>query len=318
MPRYHWLRMWTARQFHNQPENSHLQRFLVALWDEVRRDTEGRFDVSVHPQNADIPGSDPQALKILVAGGLEFFTLMGGILGHEVPLMEIQGLPFAFTSLAQAYRTMDRGPYIERLRRECAAKGIHLFPGGTFENGFRDITMVDKPIRTADDLVDQRIRVPDGEMFRDLFRTLGAVPVTINIRDLYQGLKTRTVDGQENPLVVTEDNKLYEVTRYVSVTHHMWSGFNLLANLEFWRSVPDDIQTVINRAVTKHAALQRKYTDDLNAALVPKLQERGLVFNKADVATFRARLGPFYSRWRQHFGATAWALLEQQIGAKLG
>jgi TRAP-type C4-dicarboxylate transport system substrate-binding protein len=178
--------------------------------------------------------------------------------------------------------------------------------------------MVDKPIRTADDLAGQKIRVPDGEMFRDLFSTLGAVPVTINIRELYDGLKAHKVDGQENPLVVTEVNKLYEVTKYVSVTHHMWSGFNLLANLKFWTSLPSDIQRVINRNVVTYVAMQRKYTDDLNDALATKLKDRGLVFNQADMATFRSRLGPFYARWNQHFGETAWSLLERQVGSKLG
>lgn len=310
--------MWKARQFHNQPAESHQQRFLVGLWDEVRKETGGRVDVSVHPQNDNIPGSDPQALKMLVAGELEFFTLMGGILGQAVPLMEIQGLPFAFTSPSQVYKVMDSGPFADHLRNECAAKGIHLFPAGALENGFRDISMVEKPILTADDLAGQKIRVPDGEMFRDLFSTLGAVPVTINIRELYEGLKTRKVDGQENPLVITEVNKLYEVTKYVSVTHHMWSGFNLLANLKFWNGLPPEIQAVISRNVVKYVAQQRQYTDGLNDQLATKLKDRGLIFNNADIGTFRAKLGPFYARWRQHFGDTAWTLLEKQVGYKLG
>ena len=120
------------------------------------------------------------------------------------------------------------------------------------------------PQLDTQNLAGLKIRVPDGEMFRDLFATLGATPVTINIRDLYDGLKTRKVDGQENPLVITEVNKLYEVTKYVSVTHHMWSGFNLLANLKFWNALPADIQAVIDRGVVKYVAMQRKYTDDLS------------------------------------------------------
>lgn len=309
---------WRAKQFHNQPAESHLQKFLVGLWDDVRAATGGRFDVTVYPQNNNIAGSDPQALRMLIDGELEFFTLMGGILGQAVPVMEIQGLPFAFSSPAQVYGVMDGGPFAEYLRRECAAKGIHFFPSGALENGFRDISMVDKPIRTADDLAGQRIRVPDGEMFRDLFATLGATPVTINIRDLYDGLKVRKVDGQENPLVVTEVNKLYEVTKYMSVTHHMWSGFNLLANLKFWTAIPADIQAVIGRSVVKWVAMQRQYTDDLNDALASKLKDRGLVFNQADVGSFRARLGPFYARWKSHFGDAAWRLLETQVGYRLG
>jgi tripartite ATP-independent transporter DctP family solute receptor len=309
--------VWRARQFHNQPAQSHQHKFLVDLWDAVRSQTGGRFDVSVYAQNGNVPGSDPQALEMLVRGELEFFTLMGGILGKVVPAAEIQGLPFAFTSHEQVHRAND-GALGEYLTRECAAKGIHRFPRGLMENGFRHIGMVDRPIRTADDLSGVRMRVPDGQMFRELFKELGAVPVTVNIKELYDGLKERRVDGQENPLVVTEFNKLYEVTRYMSLTSHMWSGFNLLANLEFWKNIPADIQDVVDRNVATFVARQRAYTDKLNGDLQSSLAARGMIFNTADTASFRQVLGVnFYNRWKAEFGSTAWQTLEDQVG-KLG
>jgi hypothetical protein len=40
-----------------------------------------------------------------------------------------------------------------------------------------------------------------------------------------------------------------------------------------------------------------------------------MVFNAADVSTFRAKLGSgFYQRWKAEFGATAWGLLEKEVG----
>ena len=305
---------WTARQFHNQPAQSHQHQFLTDLWAQVAKETGGRLQVTVYPQNNNIPGSDPGALDMLQSGELEFFTLMGGILGRKVPVGEIQGMPFAFTSHAQVHRAND-GALGEYIGRECAAKGIYRFQHGLLENGFRQISMVDKPIRTAEDLRGVKMRVPDGQMFRDLFSVLDALPVTINIRELYEALKARRVDGQENPLVITEVNKLYEVTRYVSITNHMWSGFNLLANLRFWQGLPSEIQQIVERNVQKYVAMQRAYTDGLNRELGEKLAARGLVFNTADVSTFRARLGGgFYQRWKSEFGPTAWSLLEREVG----
>jgi TRAP-type transport system periplasmic protein len=310
-------REWTARQFHNQPAQSHQHQFLTDLWAQVAKETDGRLRVTVFPQNANVPGSDPQALDMLASGELEFFTIMGGILGRKVPVAEIQGVPFAFTSHAQVHAAND-GKLGEYIGRACLAAGIYRFQYGLLENGFRQISMVEKPIRTAADLRGVKMRVPDGQMFRDLFSALEAQPVTVNIRDLYEALKARRVDGQENPLVITEVNKLYEVTRYVSVTNHMWSGFNLIANLRFWNSLPEDIQQVVLRNVRKYVGEQRAYTDNLNRQLGERLASRGLIFNNADVASFRAKLGGgFYQRWRNDFGERAWALLEEQVG-KLG
>ena len=305
---------WTGRQFHNQPEQSHQHTFLRELWDNVGAETGGRLAVTVHAQNGQVPGSDPQALDMLRSGELEFFTLMGGILGRAVPVAEIQGLPFAFTSHAQVHVAND-GPLGELIGRECEARGIHRFRHGLLENGFRQVGMVDRPIRTAADLVGVRMRVPDGDMFRDLFSTLGATPVTVNIRELYDALKARRVDGQENPLVITEVNRLYEVGRYQSITNHMWSGFNLLANLDFWRALPPDVQAIVDRNVRVVVARQRESTDRLNRELVTSLAARGQVFNTADVSTFRRVLGAdFYQRWKERLGLKAWAALEQTTG----
>ena len=310
---------WTGRQFHNQPEQSHTHGFLVALWDEVHRDTGGRLQITVHPQNAGIPGSDPAALRLLVAGGLEFMTLMGGIIGQVVPVAEIQGLPFAFASHEQVHAVM-RGELGDHLRAEMASKGIHAFRHGVLENGFRHIVSVDRPVRGVADLAGYRMRIPAGRLFEDTFRALGAEPVVVDIAGLYDALRERRVDGQENPLAIIEVNRLYEVCRYVSLTGHMWSGFNLIGNLAFWRGLPEDVQEVVNRAVAKHVARQRAYTDRFNRDLEAKLaSERGMFFNTADAQSFRRALSAdFYRRWKREFGATAWDLLEAAVGKLTG
>jgi len=70
--------------------------------------------------------------------------------------------------------------------------------------------------------------------------------------------------------------------------------------------------------VQKYVALQRAYTDGLNRQLGEKLAARGMIFNNADIASFRAKLGGgFYQRWKNEFGATAWSILEAEVG-KLG
>ncbi len=305
---------WQARQFHNQPTRSHQHQFLVDLWDEVRRATGGRLDVTVHARNADVAGSDPAALEMLRQGELEFFTLMGGLLGRLVPAAEIQGMPFAFTSHAQVHRA-NEGPLGEYLGRECAAKGIYRFRHGLLENGFRHISTVDRPIHSVDDLAGLRMRIPDGEIFRDLFASLGCQPVAVNIKELYDALATGRVDGQENPLVVTDVNALYEVTKHVAITSHMWSGFNLLANLGFWNGLPDDVRGVVLDAVSRHVARQRAYTVALNTELETTLARCGMVFTRADVASFRKKLGDgFYRRWKAQLGPAAWSLLEAEVG----
>jgi tripartite ATP-independent transporter DctP family solute receptor len=251
---------------------------------------------------------------MLIKGEVEFFTLNGGLVARVVPVMDIQGLPFAFSTSEQVHAANDGllGAY---LSKECAAKGIHRFPFGLLENGFKQISTVDKPINKAEDLAGQRIRIPAGKMFEDMYVSLDASPVVINFNQMVAAFKDKKIDGQENPLAITEVNKLYEVTKYIAMTNHSWAGFNLIANREFWQTIPAELQVAIDRNVKKYVALQRIAAQQLNASLEPKLKERGMIFNTADTESFRKKLAAsFYPRWKEQLGSTAWGLLEDQVG----
>jgi tripartite ATP-independent transporter DctP family solute receptor len=306
---------WRARQFHYLSADSHVHPFLVDLWQEVEQATDGRFTATVTASNAGLPGSHLAIVDLLIAGEIEFYVLMGGILGPLVPAMEIQGLPFAFSDHAQVHKTLD-GPLGDYLRGELAAKGIHALPFGLLENGFRHISTTDKAITRVEDLEGLRIRIPEGKMFADAFASLGAVPVEVNVLKLYPALQNREIDAQENPLSITEALKLHEVTRHVALTSHMWSGFNLIASRKFWDKLPADVQQIIERCARKHVARQRAHTDALNRALESKITGWGMTPTTVDRNTFRERLqnAGFYQRWRDSTGATAWQLLEGSIG----
>jgi tripartite ATP-independent transporter DctP family solute receptor len=300
----------TFTQFHNQTSASSLHRRLVDMWTAINKETGGRVDVQVFPQNNQIPGSDPAALKMLVAGEIQFFTLMGGILGTVVPVAEVQQVPFSFQSAAQAHRAMD-GPLGAYLREEMAAKGIVGFQVGAFDNGMRQIAGPKRPIVVPADLVGIRMRVPAGQMVADAFRTLGAEPVIINSDSIYEALKSGKVDAQENPLALVNLFKIYEVVKFVSMTNHMWSGFNMLANLAVWKTLPADIRTIIERNLATAVRLQRRDQQEMNTSIRASLVQRGLVFNEVDAGPFRKQLSDFYARWKQQLGTRCWGLLEE-------
>lgn len=205
----------------------------------------------------------------------------------------------------------DLGEY---LREELMAKGVYFIPKGSFENGFHQITCSTRPIRTADDMKGLKIRAPGSAIYQEFWKALGAAPVSMNINNLYTGLKSGAAEAQEDPLDVIELFKLYEVQKYVSVTNHSWSGYNLLANLKLWQRLPHDVQEVIRRTAEKFVRLQRADTDKLNNTLRANLIQQGMLFNEPDIPSFRARLGTFYEHWKGSVGEKAWSLLESHVG----
>jgi len=300
------------RQYHNQTPASSLHKRLVEMWDSVFKESGQRLVCKVFAQNNNIQGSDPAALKALVAGEIQFFTLMGGILGTLVPAAEVQQVPFAFRSAADAHRAMD-GPLGEYLIEEMAAKGIHGFRTGGFDNGMREIT-AHKKITTPADLVGLKMRVPAGQLVADTFKAFGCEPVIINSDSIYAALKDGRADAQENPLTLADQFNLYEVVKYVAMTDHMWSGFNLLAHRPTWLRIPADLQAIIDRNVAKYVRLQRQDQIAANTRLRTDLAARGLEFNTPDPAPFKKQLAGVYATWKEKLGSRCWKLLEDSVG----
>jgi TRAP-type C4-dicarboxylate transport system substrate-binding protein len=278
-------------QYHNQAASGPLHKNLVAMWETVRAETNGRVETTVYAENNKLPGGDPDALKMLIAGEIQFFTLMGGIIGTVVPVAEAQQLPFAFKSAAEAHKAID-GPLGKYIGEEMAAKGMYLFPVGGFDNGMRQVAAIPHAVTTPEDFAGMKIRVPPGQMMLDTFGAFGAQPVTTPA-------------------------KLYELVKYVSLTNHMWSGFNAMANLMTWKSLPDDVKDVIERNFTKYVRQQRQDQAALNAKLRDDFSKRGLVFNEVEQAAFRAKLPGVYATWKEKLGTKCWSLVEAEVG-KLG
>jgi tripartite ATP-independent transporter DctP family solute receptor len=298
---------------HNLPVGHPLHTRMVECWNAVNKESGGRLAVEVFPNN--ILGGDTQVLSQLRVGGVQFFTLSGGILTSLVPVAAIQGVGFAFKDSKTTFAAMD-GEVGQIVRKETDAKGLVCFDK-IWENGFRQITSSTHPIAKVEDLDNFKIRTPSGRLWIDLFKTLGASPTPINLSDAYSALQTKVVDGQENPFAVIETTKFYEVQKYLSVTNHMWDGYWLLGNKDAFAALPPDVQEIVRRNTMKYAILQRRDTQILNASLADKLGRRGMIVNVADTTGFKRRLQPFYTKWKGEFGDVAWSALEKYSG-KLG
>jgi tripartite ATP-independent transporter DctP family solute receptor len=297
----------------NQPVDHPLSVAMRDLWAAVKKETNGRLDVQTFPNNQ--LGGDTAMLTQLRAGALQVMTLDGGILESVVPVAAIQSVGFAFTDSAHAFRAFDGklGAYV---RGEINAKGLHAFDK-IWENGMRQITTSTKPVHNATDIAGMKLRTPNSKMALDLFKSLGAAPTPLNFSELYTALQTKVVDGQENPLANIEFARFYEVQKNLSLSGHMWGGYWLLTENEWWNKIPGDLQAVVTRNASRITDRQRTDVMKLNDSLVGKLKSQGMSVNTltdADRATMRAKLPDYYKRWKGDFGATAWDLLEGYSG----
>jgi tripartite ATP-independent transporter DctP family solute receptor len=293
----------------NQPAASPTVKRITEMAEAIGEETDGEFLVEVFPESR--LGPDPRMFADLRSGALEFF-MAGATLGEVAPTSALPLLPFAFRDSKTVFAALD-GALGDQIRGELAQHGIHAFRH-CLQNGFHHLTTSNRPIHTAAALAGLKIRSPGGAIAREFFAAFGAEAGYVPFSQMYEALKARDFEGQSDPLGVVLSLKLYEVQTYLSLTAHWWSGFTLLANAAAWGALPRAVQDVVERNAEKFALLQRDDIEKVNAAGAEELARKGMQVNTADTDSFRAKLGPFYARWREKAGPAAWQLLETYAG----
>jgi tripartite ATP-independent transporter DctP family solute receptor len=280
--------------------------------DAITSETNGRVEVNLFP-NSQL-GSDSDMVSQLRAGALELATMPGTVLSTLIPATSLTGVGFAFTTYDKVWAAMD-GEVGNYIRRNIEKVGLIPFEA-VWDNGFRQITSSTRPIKTPEDLKNFKIRVPVVPLWVSMFSAFGAATVSIPLNEAYSALQTKIADGQENPLALIEAAKFYEVQKYCSLTNHAWDGFWLLASGRVWRTVPQDIQQVLQKHFNAAARKQREDIVQANAELQKTLETKGLTFNTTDAEVFRAALTKttFYRDWKAKFGNEAWGLLQKYAG----
>jgi tripartite ATP-independent transporter DctP family solute receptor len=280
----------------------------------INKATNGRVAVKVFP--ASVLGSDPSMISQLRAGAIEMLAMPGAFLTLS-PVASIENLAFAYKDRDTVFKAMD-GDLGKVIRDDISSKGIVCLDK-IWENGFRDITTSTKPIRNAADLAGLKIRVSPGKIRLDTFQSLGASPTPIALSELYTSLQTHVVDAQENPLVLINQQKFFEVQKYVSLSDHIWSGYWTLVNPDVWAKMGPGIQAIVQKELATATLAARNDTALLNVAVRDQLTRRGMVFNDVDKQSFKQKLtdAKYYDRWKTEFGPVAWTALEKYAN-KLG
>jgi tripartite ATP-independent transporter DctP family solute receptor len=287
----------------------------VEAFARIAKATNGRLQGKVFP--ASVLGSDASMISQLRSGAVEMLAMPGAFLTFS-PLASIENLAFAFKDRATVFKAMD-GDLGKVIRDDIAAKGGVVCLERIWENGFRDITTSTKPIHVAADLAGLKIRVSPGKIRIDTFQSLGASPTPIALSELYTSLQTHVVDAQENPLILINQQKFFEVQKYVSLSEHIWSGYWSLVNQDVWNKMGPGIQAIVSKEMGAATLAARNDMTNLNSAVQDQLTRLGMKFNPVDKQSFKQKLSDakYYDRWKVEFGAPAWTALEKYAN-KLG
>ncbi|PSL21372.1 TRAP transporter substrate-binding protein DctP [Shimia abyssi] len=144
------------------------------------------------------------------------------------------------------------------------------------------------------DLAGVNLRMPGTDAWQFLGKALGAAPTPMSFSEVYTGLSTGSVDGQDNPLPTVVDKKFYEVTKQIVLTSHLVDLNYIAIGKGVWDDMSAEQQATVQKAADAAAEAGRQKQLGLEAELVSFLKEQGLEIYEPDVAAFRAQVQSMY------------------------
>jgi tripartite ATP-independent transporter DctP family solute receptor len=254
-------------------------------------------------------GGDAQTVSALQGGTVEITVLNSGILASQVPDFAVFDFPFMFANAREADAVVD-GPFGQKLHARLADKGI---VGVTYwELGFRNITNGRKPINTVEDIAGLKLRVIPNAINVDWVKALGANPTPMAFPEVYAGLESRAIDGQENPLSVILANKFFEVQKHLAITNHQYNPQSFIFSKKVWDGLSADERKIVTDAAVEAGRFQRQVNRDAAANQLAELRKAGMQvteFSPAEQAKLRDRLKPVIDK---HGAAIAGTVAELQ------
>jgi TRAP-type transport system periplasmic protein len=168
---------------------------------------------------------------------------------------------------------------------------------GIWENGFRQITNSVRPINTPEDLRGIKLRVPSGVWRVKMFQSYGANPTPMEFSEVFVGLQTRVIDGQENPYANIWSAKFQEVQQYLSETNHVFTPSFPTASLRLFEDWPEEVQTAVMEIGDDLQQWTYDEAEKIDADLRQKLIDGGMEFNEADREAFVEASKPIYEQF---------------------
>jgi tripartite ATP-independent transporter DctP family solute receptor len=261
-----------VKMTHTGTELTLAHQAFLAIKDYMEKNSNGVFEVTIYP-NGQL-GNDAQIVEAVQEGDVEMmFTNTGNLLSF-VPDLGVFAVPFVFPSHEVAYKVLD-GEFGKEMLDIMEKKGSMVGLGYLEAVAYRDLSS-SRPVRTPADLSGIKIRVMTNPIHIAIWERLGAQPTAISFAELYTALQQGTVDAQENPLELFISQRFYEVQKYVTLTHHIFTTGMLAANPAWFNGLSPELQQVVRGAAMEGTLLQRRRAAEDYDGYLKTLAENGI------------------------------------------
>jgi TRAP-type transport system periplasmic protein len=138
------------------------------------------------------------------------------------------------------------------------------------------------------------------------------VPVRCDLTEAIAGIKTGTLDAQENPFANTVTYGVHNFHHFHTVTNHFYISRPIFLHRPSFAAWPADVQDAMRVAVTRAVALQRDLAiaEDRDARAAIEAAGCEITELTADQHTlFRSAVAPLLDEARGTYGSSLFAMI---------
>lgn len=232
-------------------------------------------------------------LEAISRGNLEMSIASAQELAEFFPEFSVFAAGYVHRDAAHQVRVFNSDffkPYKQKVEDKLGVKLLSVMYLGRRQVNLR----TDKQINTPADLAGVKLRMPGSEAWLFLGRALGANPVPMAFTEVYTGLQTGAIDGQDNPLPTVRDAKFFEVTKQVVLTSHLVDLNYLTISKRVWDRMTLQQQAAVQKAANDAAESGRQKQLALEGELEAFLKDKGLKVYTPNLDAFRKTVQEAY------------------------
>lgn len=267
--------------------------------EKVEAKTDGKVTVQLFPNRQ--LGDEKEILEGVRFGTIEAGVITNAVVANVEQALQVNDLPFLYADEPQAHRVLD-GELGQDLLARLSDKGV---VGLRFcEGGFRNMINNVRPVVKPEDVQGVKYRVMENPVYLGMYSALGGNAVPMAWAEVFSSVQQGALDGLEIPIMIVNATKMYEVTKYLSLTNHTYSAIVLVMSKRVFDKLPPEQQEAVRAAAAETCDEQRQQNAANVKKTVDELKTKGMEVNAVqDPAAFRKLVQPVYEEFRSSIGS---------------
>lgn len=245
--------------------------------EEIESKSDGRISVDVYYNG--VLGSTDAVLDMAAEGDVQMMSM--NPVAMETQVVELATLDqyYMFDDLDHAHRFLEGegGQYLRDAYQKAGLQGL-----ATFGLGFRQLSNNKKEVKTIADMQGLTLRGYSPIQIA-AWQAIGATPTSVDWNELFVSMQQGLLDGQEAALSTINDFSFYEVQKYVTLTDHVFTCDDILADKVWYEGLNAEDKALVDDAMQVAYEWQKQaYQDDLKNLEEKFTNEYGMTITTLD------------------------------------